>query len=448
MTTPGPAASRFLRPSDTQLLLVGAALGLGLYDCLGIGGFGFGHGFEMAAVAQSLAEHGTYANPFQPVITGPTALVPPLFPFLLAALIRVLRQPTLIVIAAVCLNIVADAFTAWLLPRLSVALYGTQKPGIVAAVLWLFSMRLMPQWDLSLTIAGLLSFCLLARSAVMRGGMALAIGAGLLGGLVLLANPATVSVVALWMVFLFVSYRPGWRQALRQTAAMSLVAVMCLAPWLARNYQTWHAIILRTSFGITLYSSNNDCASSSFVQERLSGCFQVMHPVDSVPEAEILRQMGEVRYDRLKQAQAIAWIRSHPARFAQLTAKRFVEFWFPDPNAHPFRCYVIWAITLLSLPGTLLMLRQQQRITFFILGVWLIYPPVYYVMVSVDRYRYPILWTSLLPAGYFLAWLTERRWARVSASSSPEQDGAITAFRHRSPEGALTDREIVKRCPY
>jgi hypothetical protein len=54
------------------------------------------------------------------------------------------------------------------------------------------------------------------------------------------------------------------------------------------------------------------------------------------------------------------------------------------------------------------MLRHRQRITFFILGVWLLYPPVYYVMVSMDRYRYPILWTSLLPAGYFLAWLTER----------------------------------------
>ncbi len=428
MTPPGPAASRFLPQSDVQLLLVVAALGLGLYDFLGVGGFGFGHGFEMAAVAQSLSAHGTYANPFQPAITGPTALVPPLFPFLLAALIRILRQPTLIVIAAVCLNIATDAFIAWLLPRLSAAFYGTQKPGIVAAVLWLFSMRLMPQWDLSLTIAGLISFCLLSRKAVMRGGMALTVGTGLLVGLVLLANPATASVVALWIVFLLVSYRPGWRPALRQTAVMSLVAVLCLVPWLVRNYQSLHAIILRTSFGITLYSSNNDCASSSLVKERTSGCFQATHPVDSLTEAKILRQMGEVPYDRLRQAQAIAWIRSHPARFAQLTAARFVEFWFPDPNASRFRCYAIWAITLLSLPGAFLMLRYRQRVAFFILGVWLMYPPVYYVMVSSDRYRYPILWTSLLPAGYFLAWLTERQSARVTASSSSEQDRTVTAL--------------------
>ena len=428
MAPPQPAASRSLPPSDAQLLLIGAAFGLGLYDFLGVGGFGFGHGYEMAAVAQSLAQHGTYANPFQPFITGPTALVPPLFPFLLAGLIRILGQPILVVIAAVCLNIATDAFIAWLLPRLSVAIYGTHKPGTLAAVLWLFSMRLMPQWDLSLTIAGLISFCLLSRIAVMRGGTALTVGAGLLGGLILLANPATASVIALWMVFLFVAYRPGWRQTLSQSAVMSLVAVLCLAPWLVRNYRTWHAVLLRTSFGITLYSSNNNCASSSLSKEYLSGCFQTMHPVDSLSEARILRQMGEVPYDRLKEAEAIAWIRSHPARFAQLTAARFVEFWFPDPARYWFRCYAIWTITLLSLPGIILMLRHRQQISYFILGVWLIYPPIYYVMVSSDRYRYPILWTSLLPAGYFLAWLSERWRARASSLSSPEQDGAVTAL--------------------
>jgi hypothetical protein len=152
-----------------------------------------------------------------------------------------------------------------------------------------------------------------------------------------------------------------------------------------------------------------------------------MHPVDSVRESQILHQMGEVPYDRLKQTQAVAWIRSHPARFAQLTAVRFVEFWFPDPSEHPFRCWMMWATTLLSLPGTILMLRHRQRIGYFIVAVWLIYPTMYYVMVSSDRYRYPILWTSLLPAGYFLAWLTEKRRGRAAAPSSPEPDRPVNA---------------------
>lgn len=74
------------------------------------------------------------------------------------------------------------------------------------------------------------------------------------------------------------------------------------------------------------------------------------------------------------------------------------------------------------------MLRHRQRIGYFIVAVWLIYPTMYYVMVSSDRYRYPILWTSLLPAGYFLAWLTEKRRGRASAPSSPEPDHTVTAL--------------------
>jgi hypothetical protein len=426
MASPQPATRRLLPSPDIQLFLCAAAWCLGMADFF-VGGFGFGHGFEMYAVAKSLAVHGTYANPFQPIVTGPTALLPPLYPFVLAAFTRMLPSP-LIVVAAVCLNIVANAFIAWLLPRLSVAFYGTHKPGTFGAVLWLCSMRLMPQWDLSLTIAGLISFCLLSRTAVMRRGAWRTVAAGVLGGVVLLANPAMSLVIALWLVYLFVFYHPGWRQALRQSAAMSLVALVCLAPWLVRNYRTWHAILLRTSFGITLYSSNNDCASPSLITERRSGCLQATHPVDSVPEARILREMGEVPYDRLKQTEAIAWIRSHPARFGQLTAARFVEFWFPDPSEHWFRCYVIWGITLLSLPGIILMLQHRERISFFLLAVWLMYPPVYYVMVSSDRYRYPILWASLLPAGYFLTWLTEKRRRPVAATSSPEHEPTVTTL--------------------
>ncbi len=36
-------------------------------------------------------------------------------------------------------------------------------------------------------------------------------------------------------------------------------------------------------------------------------------------------------------------------------------------------------------------------------AVWSIYPLAYYVVASADRYRCPILWTSLVPAGYALA---------------------------------------------
>jgi hypothetical protein len=222
------------------------------------------------------------------------------------------------------------------------------------------------------------------------------------GGLLLLLNPATAFVMGPWLIWLFVRDREAWRSAPRYCAIAGLAATLCVAPWLVRNYRIWGVVVLRTSLGITLYSSKSDCAQPSLYQEAIGGCIQKTFPVDSEPEARLLRTLGEVKYDRLRTADTMRWISSHPKRFAELTSGRFVDFWFPSPMESAYTCYAIWAITLLSIPGIVLMVRQREAIAPLIFCVWLIYPLLYYVVVSCDRYRYPILWTSLLPAGYAL----------------------------------------------
>jgi hypothetical protein len=374
----------------------------GLYQVLFVGGYGFGRGYEMAVIARSLAEHGTYANPFAPTITGPTALVPPLHPFFLAALIRIFHTPVAMRMAAVFANILANAFIAALLPRLAKVVYGDSAPGVIGGVLWILSMRLLPQWDVSNTILGLLCFCLLTARNVRRGeGGAWPLGAGVLCGLLVLLNPATAFIMGPWAVWLFVRRRVAWPWVARYCAIAAAAAALCVAPWLIRNYRTWGVPVLRTSFGITLYWSNCDCAESSLYREELSACIGKNYP-DIEPEAGLLRTMGEVRYDRLRAADTMRWISSHPKRFAALTARRIADFWFPDPKGSLYTCYVIWGITLFSIPGMILSIRRRQSVAWPILAIWLIYPLVYYVVVSCDRYRYPILWTSLLPAGYAL----------------------------------------------
>ena len=52
-----------------------------------------------------LVQHGTYANPFVPHLTGPTAMVPPLHPLFLAALLRTFQTDAGMRIAAVFANI-------------------------------------------------------------------------------------------------------------------------------------------------------------------------------------------------------------------------------------------------------------------------------------------------------------------------------------------------------
>ena len=45
-------------------------------------------------------------------------------------------------------------------------------------------------------------------------------------------------------------------------------------------------------------------------------------------------------------------------------------------------------------------------------AVFVVYPPMYYVVISDPRYRYPILWMSLLGFGYAV----ERLHARASGA--------------------------------
>ncbi len=159
---------------------------------------------------------------------------------------------------------------------------------------------------------------------------------------------------------------------------------------------------------------------------------------------EELHRLGEIQYDRTRTADAEAWIRSHGARFTRLTQTRIKEFWFPATenipatiqfaNAFSVPHYsqiwahqqnriarVMWLITALSLPGLILMARRREAVTLYILAVSAIYPLMYYVVVSDMRYRYPILWLSLLPAGYLLREIAEGRIFSFFRSSSPEQ---------------------------
>jgi hypothetical protein len=391
-------------PPDRLLARLAAALFLcglipGIYEFRHPVDFGFGQGFEMAAIARNLVDHGAFANPFEPAVTGPTAANPPLYPLILAGLMKVFGAPGF-VRAAIWINMLLNAALAALMPRISRVIYGDPWPGVFAGILWIPALRLMPEWDTTSTMAGLLVFVLITaerpRSAVV---------AGVLGGLLTLLNPSVALIFVPWLVWLAMTGRRTWRYA----AAVTVIAAVCNLPWMARNYRVWRAPVLRTNFGYTLYSSNNDCAEASLAQNIRTGCYQATHPVASADEARLLAQMGEYEYDRMRGADARKWIYGHPDRFARLTAQRVALFWFPDPGHATRSAYAVWAITALSLPGIVLMARRRLPATVYILAVWTLYPLMYYVVVSGDRYRFPLLWTSLAPAGYFLA----SRWPKT-----------------------------------
>jgi hypothetical protein len=369
----------------------------------------FGKGLEMVALAENLAHSGSYANPFAVLNTGFTAANPPLYPFLLAAVVKVLGSAKLVAFVATLGNILANAFSAILLPHLSQVFYRDARPGIVAAILWILSSPLMPSWDVGLTVLTLLIFCTVSSATIGHSRIVLpALLSGLLAAALFLFNPSTVLIVVPWIGWLAFEHR----QNLKRTTAYCCLALIVLAAsgtaWAYRNHLRLGAYVIRTNLGMTLYASDNDCASPSLVASEANNCYQARHPNTSLEEAQLLSRLGEVKYDHLRVASTKEWIRDHPRAFLHLTLARFRDFWFPTPEGHPFKSAMIWIATLLSIPGFVWMVRGRNPAIVFALFVLSIYPLLYYIVVSTVRYRLPVLWLSLLPAGYFVVQVRER----------------------------------------
>ena len=348
----------------------------------------FGAGFEMYDLARNLASQGTFANPHMILPTGPSAIAPPLYPLMLAGAMKILPAPELVLLAAAVGNIVANAFTAAWLPRVSWLFCGKAGPGIAASAMWLLSVQLMPSWDVSYTVAGLLLFCLISASTAGNEKTVLfGVTGGLIAGALFLLNPSSVLIFLPWLVYLSIFRNTGLKQIIAYDCMVLITAVITVCPWVVRNHSQLGAFVVKTNLGLTLYASNNDCASPSLIADEQSGCYEIYGPNYSVKEAEALRNMGEVKYDHRRVADAENWIRTHPGPFMRLTLARFREFWFPRPVEHPFKVGVIWIATVLSIPGLGLMAYRRERSTIFTVFVLSIYPLLYYLVLSDVRYR-------------------------------------------------------------
>jgi hypothetical protein len=364
----------------------------------------FGAAYEMFNEAKNLAERGGFANPFFIANTGFTAVNPPLYPLALAIMMKLLTVPSLVTLAAATGNIVTNAIIAACLPRISFVFYEDVLPGVLAGMLWLAVAQLMPAWDTNYTLAGLILFCLFSARSIGRTHVAAQSGAaaGVAVGLLFLLNPSSALVSLPWIAYLLVRRKVSFIRAAGYGGVLLASLVLVVSPWALRNRHQLGALVLRTNLGMTLYASNNDCAESSLMENLRSGCYETHHPNLSMSEARLLRALGEVEYDRRRTADAESWVMANPARFRRLTAKRVREFWFPPPDPHPYTAHVVWLATVLAIPGLILMIQRREPVTVFVVAVQLIYPLMYYLVVTDMRYRYPVIWLSLLPAGYFI----------------------------------------------
>jgi hypothetical protein len=365
---------------------------------------GLGRYYETVAIARSVAAGRGFANPFGSMDTGPTAHLAPLFPLVLAALIRVFGDAPPFALAATLLCVALSALHAVLLIPLSRLLLGDFRPGLWAALFYAAvpTIQPFPQWEAIWSAVGSMLFCLLAVT-MMRSGLPFRTKGAALGavcGVLLLLNPALLIVCGMWMGFLCFCERPPLRGWVVCSLTFLLAAALVCLPWTLRNRRELGGFFfVRDNLGLELYTSNADCADARADGNWGNGCRALMQANFNPHEAAIVREMGELNYNRSRQAIAIRWIRQHPHRFLELALGRFKEFWIPTPGKTPVYAYSVWTIDVFSLAGLFFMARERNRTALGIVAVMATYSVIYYFVQVDPRFRIPILWMSLLPAG-------------------------------------------------
>jgi hypothetical protein len=306
------------------------------------------------------------------------------------------------IVATLCASFAFGLMVA-VLPDLAERFIGDAKAGSMLAVA-LIAVPVFPtlgQSEAIYTALGLAGFTLLVERKARTWWL------GLICGLLVLLSPSVIPFVAVYLLGAFMRRL----LTLRQIGAVSFLSFGLCLPWMLRNEIRLGAFAIRDNLGLELQVNNN-----SFASPDTSGIFASnsrYHPNMSVQQAEVVKAIGEARFNAAKRAQAIDWIETHPVAFASLSIRRLMYYWFPGRYHMPFSI-AVWLLTLASLPSSLyILLKRRGSAPYYLLLSMIAFSLPYYVFLGDLRYRMPILWITALFACQTVMQLRQRMAAAL-----------------------------------
>ena len=347
-------------------------------------------------VARSLITGHGFGNVFSD--SGPTAVLPPVYAYLLAGIFRIFGDHTATsVIVALAINSLFSAATCVPVFLLARQAFGDRVAkwacwgwalypyGIYYGADWAWSTCLV-----TLELAWLFLWAWrLVNSTRTRDWLLF----GLFGGFAALTEPIVLAVVpllALWTLYLRTRQGRPWKAPL---AAGALGALVIISPWIIRNYQVFHEFIpIRGGFGLELYIGNNGY-SARWVNSAL-------HPNHNDEELAEYERVGEAAYMHHKSEQAKAFIRSRPGWFAWMTLRRIVYMWtgywsfdrayLKDEPLDPPNIFVDTTMSILALLGLRLVFQRNSSLAMRFAIVFVIFPLAYYFSHPETYYFRPV----------------------------------------------------------
>ena len=365
-------------------------------------------------VARSLVQGHGFGNAFAD--TGSTAILPPVYAYILAGIFRVFGPNTIAsVVAAATLNSILSVLTCIPVFLIARRCFGERAAnwaawgwalspyGIYFSADWLWSTCL---FTLLLTILFLYSLRLETSDSLPRWT-----GFGLFAGVTVLTEPVALSVIPVLTGLSCFHLRRQGKRWLKPGLAAALACIAVLTPWIIRNYEVFHQFIpVRDGYGLELYLGNSGYTGH--------WANRAVHPNHSDSELAEYEHSGEIAYMAHKRDQAVAFIQTHPGWFLWMSLRRAIYMWtgfwsfdrayLAQEPLDPPNVFMATSLTILALVGLWKALRDENINAVRFAATMACFPAVYYVSHPEAYYFRPIDPLIAILATYALASIFRR----------------------------------------
>lgn len=375
-------------------------------------------GVEICSIAAHIVKGKGFSSPFH-IDTGPTAWVPPVYPYFVALVFRLFglysAASAIVILGIQCIIAAATGIAIHALGRRTFA----PRIAFFAAWIWTLSPFFF-RWAVSWIWDFAASAFLLTAAFVVTLDVAeknlrkhwLLLGA--LWALMALTNPALLSMLPFTFLYAafknYRSYRP-WFASLALSGALFAVLV---SPWLIRNAVVFHRpVFFRSNFWFEFHLGNYHASNGMG--------FAGKHPSGNPAELKKYAGWGELAYIDYYKQDSLRFVRQYPAEFRELTLHR--AWWFWDGTSILYQAnewwqpWKFWPLSALGWLGLLFAVTRRPRGWPLYAAALIVYPLPYYFVYPVAKYRHAIEPVLLLLSIYlaFVLWNEARSFARQKA---------------------------------
>ena len=349
------------------------------------------HAWEQGNVARALLAGQGFGSPF--VSNQPSAIMPPVYPLIVAGFFRLFGIHTALSIFAIhafdCVINSLACIPIFLMARRS---FGA-RVALWAGWVWVFFpygiyFSAAWAWSTHLLLLCLCWMLYLAQDMERSPGLALWAGFGALAGFAALTEPSVLVVVPFLLLLAAWRLTSAGKRCLMPGLVASITLAAVISPWMIRNALVFHRFIpMRDSMGLEMWMGNNG--------RSLHWTNNDEHPLHDAAELADYNA-GELAYMDHKAHLADAYIQGHPRWYAWMCARRAVYLWTgywsfnpqylamepTDPENIPFAS----GLTLLAFLGLFLAWRQRPFEAIRYGGVLMLFPLMYY-FIHPEAYR-------------------------------------------------------------